>query len=149
MVEVGVVGASGYGGGELLRLLSRHPRVALRAAVSETYAGKSVSAAFPGMAKRSELRFSSYEEGVELAQCDIVFLAQENGKAMETAPHLLEAGCKVIDLSADFRFRDTETYAAWYKMNHVTPHWNERAVYGLPELYAGAIRSAALVGNPG
>src|SRR5579864_2912703 len=118
MVEVGVVGASGYGGGELLRLLARHPNARLRCAISETYAGKPLSAAFPGLAQTSELKFQSYEDGTDVAQCDAVFLAQENGRAMETAPHLLEAGSKVIDLSADFRFRDPATYEAWYK----TPH---------------------------
>jgi N-acetyl-gamma-glutamyl-phosphate reductase len=149
MVEVGVVGASGYGGGELLRLLLRHPEVTLRQAVSETYAGKPLAAAFPGLAGQSDLRFAGYEDGTEIAQCDVVFLAQENGKAMGTAPHLLEAGCKLIDLSADFRFRDTATYEAWYKPPHAAPQWNARAVYGLPELYAEQIRGAQLVGNPG
>src|SRR5690348_6992424 len=114
MVEVAVVGASGYGGGELLRLLSRHPHARLRCAVSETYAGKPISAAFPGLAGATPLRFESYEDGSNVAQCDVVFLAQENGKAMQTAPHLLEAGCKVIDLSADFRL-DIQTFETWYK----------------------------------
>jgi N-acetyl-gamma-glutamyl-phosphate reductase len=149
MVEVGIVGASGYGGGELLRLLSRHPQAKLTVAVSETYAGKSVAAAFPGLAKRSEMQFVSYGDGREVAQCDVVFLAQENGKAMVTAPHLLEAGCKLIDLSADFRFRDAATYEAWYKTPHAAPQWNARAVYGLPELYGEQIREAQLIGNPG
>lgn len=149
MTEVGVVGASGYGGGELLRLLLRHPSVKLKLAVSETYADKPLAASFPNLSGESDLRFSRYGDGAELAQCEVVFLAQENGKAMETAPHLLEAGCKVVDLSADFRFRDAETYAAWYKTPHASPQWNEKAVYGLPELYAEAIRSAPVVGNPG
>src|SRR5262249_52958998 len=94
------------------------------------------------------LRFESYADGAHVAQCDVVFLAQENGKAMVTAPHLLEAGCKVIDLSADFRFRDTGTYGAWYSP-HAAQEWNARAVYGLPELYKEQIRDAQLVGNPG
>ena len=149
MIEVGIVGASGYGGGELLRLLSSHPTVNVRIAVSETYSGRGVEAAFPGMAKQTDLRFESYGDGSAVAQCDVVFLAQENGKAMHTAPHLLEAGCKVIDLSADFRFRDTALYPEWYMTTHASPAWNERAVYGLPELNADAIRHASLIGNPG
>jgi N-acetyl-gamma-glutamyl-phosphate reductase len=149
MIEVGVVGASGYGGGELLRLLIRHPNVKLRLAVSETYAGKPVAASFPGLAKQTDLRFESYGDGTDAAQCDVVFLAQENGKAMETAPHLLEAGCKIVDLSADFRFRNVGTYEDWYRMRHAAPQWNAKAVYGLPELYAEAARGAQLVGNPG
>src|SRR5437868_7054443 len=106
MIEVGVVGASGYAGGELLRLLSRHPVATVRVAVSETYAGKPVSAALPGLAGQSNLCFTGAEESeAELADCDVVFLAQENGKAMQSAPRLLDAGGKVIDISADFRFR--------------------------------------------
>src|SRR5689334_16805064 len=95
MIDVGIVGASGYGGGELIRLLGRHPRARVTTAVSETYAGQAVTAAWPGLAAQSDLRFESYGDGAELAQRDVVFLAMENGKAMETAPHLLDAGCKV------------------------------------------------------
>ncbi len=149
MLKVGIVGASGYGGGELLRLLLRHPGVSLQLAVSKTYAGQPVSAAFPGLTGTTPLRFSSYGDGIEAAQCDVVLLAQENGKAMLTAPHLLDAGCKVVDLSADFRFRDPRQYEAIYKTPHVGGKWNDRAVYGLPELYRDTIRSAQLVGNPG
>lgn len=149
MVEVGIVGASGYGGGELLRLLLRHPDISIKTVISETYAGKPISASFPGLAKRSELRFASYGDGSEVAQCDVVFLAQENGKAMITAPHLLEAGCKLVDLSADFRFRNVATYESWYKTTHAAPGWNARAVYGLPEIYGRQVREASLVGNPG
>lgn len=149
MKDVAIVGASGYGGGELLRLLAAHPGARVRTAVSETYADKPVSASFAGMAKRSELVFSSYGDGAEVAQCDVVFLAQENGKAMHTVPHLLEAGCMVIDLSADFRLRDVGLYETWYKQAHVAPTWNAQAVYGLPEWNGQAIREARLVGNPG
>jgi N-acetyl-gamma-glutamyl-phosphate reductase len=148
-MNVAIVGASGYGGGELLRLLLQHPDVTVTTAVSETYAGKPVSAAFPGLAKRTELTFTSYGDGTELAQCDVVFLAQENGKAMTSAPHLLEAGCKVVDLSADFRFRDVTRYEAWYGTAHKASEWSARAVYGLPEIHGEALRKAQIVGNPG
>jgi N-acetyl-gamma-glutamyl-phosphate reductase len=148
-IDVGIVGASGYGGGELIRLLARHPLARVRTAVSETYAGQPVTAAWPGLAAQSDLRFERYEDGAEVAQCDVVFLAMENGKAMETAPHLLGAGCKVVDLSADFRFADTGLYTRWYKMDHTALEWARRAVYGLPELRAEAIAGASLVGNPG
>ena len=149
MIDVAIVGASGYGGGELLRLLAAHPGARVRTAVSETYAGQPVSAAFAGMAKRSSLVFSSYGDGAETAQCDVVFLAQENGRAMHTVPHLLEAGCKVVDLSADFRLRDVGLYETWYKQAHTAADWNVQAVYGLPERNGTAIKSAKLVGNPG
>jgi N-acetyl-gamma-glutamyl-phosphate reductase len=96
-----------------------------------------------------DLHFVSYGDGTEVAQGDVVFLAQENGKAMETAPHLLQAGCKIVDLSADFRFRDPATYEVWYKAAYTAAEWNERAVYGLPELHRDAIARSSLVGNPG
>ena len=151
MLEVAVVGASGYGGGELLRLLLRHPDVQVTCAISETYAGKPLSAAFPGLTNTyaDRLTFERYEDGSRIAQCDVVFLAQENTKAMQTAPHLIEAGCKIVDLSADFRFRDVDTYAQWYGMLHACPRLNEEAVYGMSELNKDAIRKAQIVGNPG
>ncbi len=149
MIDVAVVGASGYGGGELLRLLAGHPGARVRTAVSETYAGQPVSAAFAGLAKRSELVFSNYGDGAEVAQCEVVFLAQENGKAMFTVPHLLEAGCKVVDLSADFRLKDVGLYKTWYSQTHAAVEWNAKAVYGLPERNGAAVRQAQLVGNPG
>ena len=149
MLNIAIVGASGYGGGELLRLLAAHPQARVRTAVSETYAGQPVSAAFAGLAKRSELLFSSYGDGAEVAQCDVVFLAQENGRAMHTVPHLLDSGCKVVDLSADFRLRDAGLYETWYSQTHAAVDWNAQAVYGLPEWNGAAIRKARLVGNPG
>jgi N-acetyl-gamma-glutamyl-phosphate reductase len=148
-IDVGIVGASGYGGGELIRLLARHPRARVATAVSETYKDRPVSAAWPGLAGQSDLTFRPYGDGSEVAQCDVVFLAMENGKAMETAPHLLEAGCKVVDLSADFRFADVSVYKSWYKLDHASPEWAARAEYGLPELNADVVRRASLIGNPG
>lgn len=148
MIRVGIVGASGYGGGELLRLLAGHPDCEIAAATSATYAGKAVQEAFPGLANRLSLRFLSDAGSAELAACDVVFLARDNGVAMKEAPALLAAGCKVIDLSADFRFRNIATYERWY-IQHASPELAAEAVYGLPELHRDAIRGARLVGNPG
>src|SRR5438105_3948154 len=109
MIDVGIVGASGYGGGELLRWLSWHPQARVSVATSNTYAGRPVSASFPGLAKRVDLTFSGADlDGLE--SCAVVFLARDNGVAMGIAPGLLGAGCKIIDLSADFRFRDPAEY---------------------------------------
>ena len=149
MIDVGVVGASGYGGGELLRLLARHPQARLSRAISNTYAGKPLASAFPGMTGVSPLLFEEYGDGSGVAQCDVVFLAQENTKAMQTAPHLIEAGCKIVDLSADFRFRDQAVYAQWYGQPHAAPGLNAEAMYGMPELNKEAIRKARIIGNPG
>jgi N-acetyl-gamma-glutamyl-phosphate reductase len=149
MVTAAIVGASGYGGGELLRILAHHPHIQVKTAVSETYAGKPVSAAFPGMARLSDLTFEGMGDGSHVAACNAVFLAQENGKAMHLAPKLLEAGCKIVDLSADFRFADPKQYEMIYKTPHASPEVNAVAVYGLPEQKREAIRHAQIVGNPG
>jgi len=151
MIDVAIVGASGYGGGELMRLLSGHPEVNLKALVSDTYAGQPPSAAFAGLrsSKLAVLRFQSSQDNDAPSKCDVVFLAQDNGKAMHSVPALLAAGCKVIDLSADFRFRDSAIYPVWYGFKHAQPALCETAVYGLPELNEEKIRSANLVGNPG
>src|SRR5262245_46832949 len=107
MTDVAIVGASGYGGGELIRWLHRHPQVRIRALLSETYAGKPVAAAFPGASHLTDLKFTSSADLAAAAACEVVFMAGESGFAMCNAEPLLKAGCKVIDLSADFRFKDT------------------------------------------
>jgi len=148
-MDVGIIGASGYGGGELLRWLSVHPHARIKVATSNTYAGQPVSAAFPGLAGRFELEFAPDGDITRVAGCGIVFLARDNGVAMELAPRLLEMRCRVIDLSADFRFRDSADYESWYKAKHVQPELTRTAVYGLPELHRESIQKADLVGNPG
>lgn len=145
-ISVAVVGASGYGGGELLRLLANHPDLKLQTVVSNTYAGQPVTSAWPNLPMLKHLHFA--EKGDTASECEAVFLAQENGKAMLCAPALLEAGCKVVDLSADFRFRSPSKYGEWYS-KHAAPTLTESAVYGLPELYRDRIKSSQLVGNPG
>ncbi len=148
-MDVGIVGASGYGGGELLRWLSVHPHANVKVAVSDTHAGKPVSASFPGLAGRVDLTFAASSGMDALAGCGVVFLARDNGVAMGLAGELLDAGCKVIDLSADFRFRDPADYQTWYRTSHASPELTMEAVYGLPELHAEEIRGARIVGNPG
>ena len=103
--RISVVGAAGYAGGEVLRLLSAHPKVTLEMIASETYAGKPLRAAFPGFGN-SALAFTKLEISQLIERSDLVVLAQENGFAMEHAARLLEAGKKVVDLSADFRLKD-------------------------------------------
>ena len=149
MIRAAIVGASGYAGGELLRILSQHPHIEIGAAISETYAGKPVSAAFPGMARLSDVVFEGYGDGSSVKNCDAVFLAQENGKAMHLVPQLLANGNKIVDLSADFRFRDVSIYEQTYKTPHAAKEANAQAVYGLPELNRRKIKQASLIGNPG
>lgn len=148
-MNAAIVGASGYAGGELLRLLLKHPDVTVQTIVSETYAGQPVRAAFPGMRQAAGKSFVSYGDGSEVADNDVIFLAQENGKAMQTVPGLLEKGKKVVDLSADYRLKSAEDFEYWYKIPHASPGLLETAVYGLPELKADSIRRASLIANPG
>lgn len=149
MVRAAIVGASGYAGGELLRILAQHPHIEIGAAISETYAGKPVTTAFPGMARLSDVVFETYGDGSGVKSCEAVFLAQENSKAMHLVPQLLANGNKIVDLSADFRFRDVSIYEQVYKTTHAAKEENRRAVYGLPELNRDEIKTAQLVGNPG
>lgn len=149
MVRVAILGASGYGGGELLRILAGHPAARVILATSSTYAEKTVDAAFPGMAKRLDVRFAAEASPEDLSHCDVAFMARDNGVAMKEARKILEAGCRLIDLSADFRFRDVTIYNQWYAGPHADPELATEAVYGLPELHRQQIRHARLVGNPG
>ncbi len=151
MIRVGMVGASGYGGGELMRILSTHPNAKLQALISETNAGKPPFSAFPGLRNSAfrDVKFESYRDGESVRDCDVIFLAQDNGKAMQMAPGLLSSGKRIIDLSADFRFKDAGVFPEWYGFSHSSPGLCAEAAYGLPELYSDSIREASLVGNPG
>ncbi len=144
MVRVGILGASGYGGGELIRLLKAHPGVELVGFSSRQYLGRPLAAAWPQLL--DERAFLPQEEVVERAE--VLFLALPNGLAMELTPGLLRAGKRVIDLSGDFRL-PPEEYEAWYGIPHKSPGLYAEAVYGLPELHREEIRGARLVANPG
>ncbi|MBF0284238.1 MAG: N-acetyl-gamma-glutamyl-phosphate reductase [Magnetococcales bacterium] len=148
-VRVGILGASGYTGGELARLLCRHPGVELGLITSERNAGKPLSAAFPHLRGVAEgLRFQKLT--AEAAQgCDILFGALPHKVSMSVVPGLLAAGQRVIDLSADFRLKDAAVYADWYGLPHQAPDLLKEAVYGQPELNRAAIPGARLVANPG
>jgi N-acetyl-gamma-glutamyl-phosphate reductase len=147
-VSVSIIGASGYVGGELLRLLLTHPKVELKSVVSETYAGKSLSAAFPGMVF-GDLKFSSFNKDYIIENSDLVFFAQDHGAAIRSIPEFLAKGCRVIDLSADFRLKKPEQFLQWYKQEHTAVSALKQAVYGLPELFSEEIKEARLVANPG
>lgn len=149
MVEVGIVGGTGYTGAELLRLLARHPEAHVRLLTSRQEAGKRADAFFPQLRGLvGDLTF--VEPDVEsLADCQAVFFATPHGTAMQLAPKLLERGVKVLDLSADFRLRDPALFRQWYKLDHAAPKLLGEAVYGLPEVHRDALRGARLVACPG
>lgn len=148
MVRVGVYGASGYTGQELLRLLLRHPAVEVVAVTSRRYAGKSVADVYPVFTGLTDLMFMDASPEEVAAKCEHVFLALPHAVSMSVAPLFLRAGKKVVDLSADFRLRSADTYAAWYG-RHTAPDLLREAVYGIPELYRKEIRAARIVANPG
>ena len=145
MIKAGIYGATGYTGYEVVQLLRRHPEVRIAWATSRTYAGQSLSDAFPTV---DPLPLTAAEE-VDPAGCDVVFLCLPHGATVPTAVAALEAGARVIDLSADFRLRSSDDYVRWYGKPHTAPHLLGEAVYGLPELYRERIRGARLVANPG
>ena len=148
MIKVGIVGGTGYSGVELLRLLARHSQVELKAITSRKEAGTSVAAVFPSLRGRIELAFSE-PSAQTLRGCEVVFFATPNGVAMNDARALLEAGARIIDLSADFRIRDIAEWERWYNMKHACPELVAQAVYGLCEVNREQLRGARLVANPG
>ena len=148
LVNIAVVGASGYVGGELLRLLHRHPHVRIAAVTSEQSSGKSVRTMFPNLAG-PELIYEAMDAEEIAARADIIFLALPHTKSAAAAPALLKAGRKVIDMSADFRLKDPAVFEHWYHATHPCPDLLKVAVYGLPESHREAIRGATLVASPG
>jgi len=148
MISVGIVGATGYTGVELLRLLASHPEVEIAAVTSRGDAGTPVAGMFPSLRGVLDLDFVA-PEVEQLAGCDAVFFATPHGVAHALAGPLLERGVRVIDLSADFRIRDAEVWAHWYGQAHGAPQWLDEAVYGLPELNRERIREARLLAVPG
>jgi N-acetyl-gamma-glutamyl-phosphate reductase len=145
---VGIVGATGYTGVELLRLLAVHPGARIELVTSRGEAGRPVADLFPNLRGHVTLTFSA-PDPARLAECDLVFFATPNGTAMAHVPALLAAGARVIDLAADFRLRDAELWAQWYGQTHACPELLGEAVYGLPEINRAAIAGARLVANPG
>ena len=147
-IKIGIIGAAGYTGMELLRLLISHPKCQIVAVSSETEKDNAVAEIIPSLLGQSDLVFVGHEDTV-FSSCDIVFIAAPEGVAMQHAPALLAAGVKVIDLSADFRLRDLAIRSTWYKTEHSCPNLLPEAVYGLPEQNREHIRSARLIANPG
>ena len=143
--KVALVGASGYVGEELARLLLGHPHVDLVAATSRQFAGKTLAEIFPRFAhdeKANALRFSDADPKQLARDAEIIFLALPHGLAAEFAKPLLSAGARVIDLSADFRIKDAAVYKEFYGHDHPAPDLLGQAVYGLPEIYRDQIRDA-------
>lgn len=150
--QVAIVGASGYSGEELVRLLLWHPHVELAAVTSRQQAGKTLAEVFPRFAHHPQartLRFTEPKIELLAKPGQLVFLALPHGVAAEFAVPLLQAGCQVIDLSADFRLKNEAVYQEFYGHKHPAPDLLRQAVYGLPEIYRPEIKRASLIASPG
>lgn len=143
MIEVGIVGASGYTGGELLKFLNNHPQVEIIAATSRQFEGVPIHKVHPHL-RDMNIQFENIQPGD--LDADLVFTATPHGASMKIVPEILETGARVVDLSGDYRFDDYDVYEKWYGFKHTHPL---KAVYGLPEINREKIRGADLVANPG
>jgi len=148
MIRVGVVGATGYAGAELVRILSQHPEVELTTLVSRQYAGKKFDTVYPAMKGIVPLTCEPLEVPDICRKTDFVFLALPHKVPMSIAPEFLKMGKKVVDLSADFRFRNADVYETHYQP-HASRELTEKAVYGLCEVFSEEIKGTDLIGNPG
>jgi len=146
--KVGIIGATGYTGVELLRLLLRHPQVEVTALTSQKYAGVPIDQVFPSLMNHLQLKCEELSVDQISKKTDFIFTAVPHKTAMETVPLFFRQGKKVVDLSADFRFKDASVYEKWYQ-KHTASDLLREAVYGLPELHREKIRNAKIVGNPG
>ena len=148
MVKVGILGGSGYGGSELLRILLFHPDVDLELVTAGEHAGERVDAVHPNLMRLTDLRFSSAAEPDDVGGLDCVFLALPHGQAMEIIPRL-PAGVKAIDLSGDFRLSDPDAFRKYYGREHSAMESQREFVYGLTEVNRAWIREARRIANPG
>jgi len=146
MIRAAIVGASGYAGGELLRLLLAHPRVEVTQITSETYAGQYAYFVHPNLRAHTRLRFTRL---AELAPCDLLCLALPHSHAMDRIEEFATQAERIVDLSADFRLRDPTDYPRWYEREHPAPEWLARFVYGVPELHREKLAGAQYASGTG
>ncbi|HEY3304825.1 MAG TPA: N-acetyl-gamma-glutamyl-phosphate reductase [Candidatus Binatia bacterium] len=147
-LSVAVLGATGYAGVELLRILLRHPRVHLTAVTSQQYAGKRVSEIYPALAGKCDLALEELQVEKIASHCELAFAALPHETSMDVVAGLVQRSKRVIDLSADFRLHDPKVYQRWYRA-HKAAQFLDEAVYGLTEIHRSAIGKARLVANPG
>ena len=150
MLKVGIIGATGYAGEELIKILLKHPKIKLTYLVAKIKKSVPINRIFPHLKSKIDLTCESrFSLAKGLKKADLFFLALPHRTSMEMAPGLLKEGKRVIDLSADYRLKDAALYKKWYGVTHKDKENLKKAVYGLPELYREKIRKADLVANPG
>ncbi|MDQ1911308.1 N-acetyl-gamma-glutamyl-phosphate reductase [Paenibacillus sp. GD4] len=148
-LRAAIIGSTGYGGVELIRLLLAHPHVAITSVISSSSAGAPIADGYPHLNQILTDRLDAIDVELIRGKADVVFLATPHGVASELAPKFLDAGLKVIDISGDFRLTNGETYEQWYKHKPADPAYVERAVYGLAEVFGEEVHGAEFISNPG
>ena len=148
MIKAAVLGATGYAGEELVRLLTNHSETSIELLVSRSFTGKKISEVYPSLSRVLDKECEELDID-KAAKCDVAFTALPHGASKTVIPSLIEKGLKVIDLSGDYRYDDVETYEEWYGEKHASPELLKESVYGLPELHREKIKNARLIGNPG
>lgn len=148
MIKAAVLGATGYAGIELVRLLTSHPEVSLELLGSKSFSGQKINEIYKNLSHVLEKECEEIDFD-KVAECDIAFTALPHGASKDVIPEIIKRGTKVIDLSGDFRYDDIKVYEKWYGQEHSSPELLEEAVYGLCELYRDKVKNARLVGNPG
>jgi N-acetyl-gamma-glutamyl-phosphate reductase len=149
MINASIVGATGYTGVELIRLLFSHPNVKLAHLTTRNYTGKKIREVFPSLTGFGDKVFTNLNLKTVIADSDIIFIALPHGNSVPVVLEAVAAGKKVIDLGADFRFRNVSTYENWYGIKHEKPELSKEAVYGLPEIHREIIKDAKVIANPG
>ena len=149
MIKVGVLGATGYAGVELVRLLCSHKDAEITMLASKTYAGQKMSDVIPSLRGICDIVLEDADAAAAAKKCDVVFTALPHGVSHEVIKELHKEGLKVIDLSGDFRYNDIKVYEEWYGVEHACPELLAESVYGLCELHREDIKKATLIGNPG
>lgn len=148
-IRASVIGASGYGGAEAVRLLTSHPHVEIVHVTADSQQGRAMSSLYPNLRRFVDQEMVAVDAERIGRESDVAIVSLPSGNAMRLVPALLEQGCKVIDIAADFRLRDASLYPVWYKFEHRAPSFLAEAVYGLPELHRDAITATRLLANPG
>lgn len=150
MINVGIIGATGYVGQQLVGILARHPQCKINFVSSNSYKDMSFSDAYGQYKEIFDMKcIETGQVNEHLSEVDVVFIALPHGLAFETAKKCSEMNVKVIDMGADFRLKDVNIYKDWYKLDHEAQELNQKSVYGLPEIYKEEIKEASLIGNPG
>ncbi|MDR1644124.1 MAG: N-acetyl-gamma-glutamyl-phosphate reductase [Clostridiales bacterium] len=149
MIKVGIIGATGYGGAELVRLLAFHPAAKVFAATSRSYIGKSYSEVFENFRHEEELVLQEENLALIAKKCDVVFLALPHGIASKKVTKEVLQDTRIIDFGADFRLKDVDSYEQWYGVTHHSRNLMDRAAYGLAEIYREDIKKSRLIANPG